>query len=654
MDNSQHQKTWSQLGQGLIEYSLLIFFVGVASIILVNAFEEELKNLFRDFAGSGEVAPPSIGPLGGEFTPKPATPTPAPSPPVIESFRTNLGIQIKISDTVDLAATPLDVIFTVAASDNDNNIAQYVVDTGTVEYTWAAGQPAESHQFTAKGEYTFKLTVVDSTALSDSAEVTFIVYSDDEELPDTAPSILSINVDPSTTIITGDTVTLTANVTFDQDGAAGAQYNWVIENQVIQKATNVLTYTYSAAGTDTVSLQVVDPKNPNAPENTQLSNVETVNIVINPPPTSTPTPTLIPSITPTPPCIYTAGNIPGSIEFENYNCGGDDVGYNDLDPDSNIVFGNPGTYRTEEGVDIGSGGTGYYMLSGTQFGGESEWTEYTTEVATTGLYNLTIYFANTNERSGNLYIDGTFIQEITFPSSGGGQVYDDLVLSVGLSAGTRTIRLETLNDNIKLDYMNWSLNTGDTATPTPTNTATFTPTPSDTPTQTPTPTASTTPTGPTPTPTPSPTPDPNANVELIYSEGFSANWYNSNDWLVNFNLADTTTANTGAQSISIDYTSAVGGITIEAATPIDYTEYSKLTFWVNSTQNNKKIKVLFKGNFGFGKSDTIQVSMSQNSWTKVEVPFSNMDNLTGDVIKQIEIYPVGNIDTFYIDDMQLE
>lgn len=79
----------NQFGQGLIEYGLIIMLVGIAVIVAVNLFDDALRETFNSFIGRGEYAPPSLGPIGGNFTPRPATPTPVPVPPEISAFAVN-------------------------------------------------------------------------------------------------------------------------------------------------------------------------------------------------------------------------------------------------------------------------------------------------------------------------------------------------------------------------------------------------------------------------------------------------------------------------------------------------------------------------------------------------------------------------------------
>ena len=86
------------------------------------------------------------------------------------------------------------------------------------------------------------------------------------------------------------------------------------------------------------------------------------------------------------PYLGVPGSIPGIIEAEDFDDGGEGLTYHDMDP-VNI----PGAYRTDEGVDIYSrNGTGYHI--GNALPGE--WCEYTVSVANEGAYNADFILAS--------------------------------------------------------------------------------------------------------------------------------------------------------------------------------------------------------------------------------------------------------------------
>src|SRR5205807_298362 len=96
--------------------------------------------------------------------------------------------------------------------------------------------------------------------------------------------------------------------------------------------------------------------------------------------------------TPAPPAPFsgTPIAIPGTFEAENFDLGGEGIGYHDVTPGNCVsACSGPAAYRLTEGVDIiASTDTAYgsgYMVTYTQTG---EWLAYTINVATDGNYDI--------------------------------------------------------------------------------------------------------------------------------------------------------------------------------------------------------------------------------------------------------------------------
>ncbi|HKO56389.1 MAG TPA: carbohydrate-binding protein [Thermoanaerobaculia bacterium] len=127
-------------------------------------------------------------------------------------------------------------------------------------------------------------------------------------------------------------------------------------------------------------------------------------------------------------------NLPGTVQAENYDNGGEGVAYHDTSPGN--AFGP--VYRTED-VDIGQITAGGYHIGALANG---EWTEYTVNVATTGPYNVTIRYssATTLTTSFRLLLNGVDVSgSIPITSSGDWQNYVTKVVSVNLTAGSSKI-----------------------------------------------------------------------------------------------------------------------------------------------------------------------------------------------------------------------
>ena len=158
-------------------------------------------------------------------------------------------------------------------------------------------------------------------------------------------------------------------------------------------------------------------------------------------PTPTPKPTATPTPTPTPnpeqPYGGTPWTLPGTVQAENFDTGGDNIGYFTSD---NTNHG--GQYRTTEGVSIeattDSGGG--YDIGWTTAG---EWLKYTVNVTTAGSYTMQVRVAN-NGQGGTFHfnVDGaSATAELTVPNTGGWQTWQTLSTGITLSAGKHVIQL---------------------------------------------------------------------------------------------------------------------------------------------------------------------------------------------------------------------
>ena len=147
------------------------------------------------------------------------------------------------------------------------------------------------------------------------------------------------------------------------------------------------------------------------------------------------------------PYLMQPAPIPGVIEAENYDIGGQDVAYNDSDAETNNGndVGNDvgNVYRQSEGVDIAptnDAGLGHHV-SWLEAG---EWLEYLVDVEQGGEYNIDFRVAA--EAAGGLVHLEINDQDISGPiaidATGGADVWATVRTSgVVLSPGERTIRV---------------------------------------------------------------------------------------------------------------------------------------------------------------------------------------------------------------------
>ena len=129
-----------------------------------------------------------------------------------------------------------------------------------------------------------------------------------------------------------------------------------------------------------------------------------------------------------------AASIPGTIRAENFDDGGEGVGYHDASS------GNAGGQYRATDVDIASDGAGGFVVG---WVGAGEWLAYTVNVAASGQYTASFQVAS-------LAAGGTFHLEmngvnvsgaLTVPDTGGWLTWRTISATVTLTAGTQIARL---------------------------------------------------------------------------------------------------------------------------------------------------------------------------------------------------------------------
>ena len=162
----------------------------------------------------------------------------------------------------------------------------------------------------------------------------------------------------------------------------------------------------------------------------------------------------------------TPRSIPGTIQAEDFDKGGEGTAYHD--PDS---VNQGGQYRLTEGVDIESTtdtGAGYnvgWIQSG-------EWIEYTTNVSTTGTYAIQTRVAS-NGNGGTFHIEFNGIDktgQMTIPNTGGWQNWQTLSKTVTLNSGQQIMKIvmDTNGATGNVGNLNYIRIASSTSAPTPT------------------------------------------------------------------------------------------------------------------------------------------------------------------------------------------
>ena len=145
--------------------------------------------------------------------------------------------------------------------------------------------------------------------------------------------------------------------------------------------------------------------------------------------------------------------LPGRLEVERYDIGGEGFAYHD---DSDIYESTECTFRNNESVDLDVTEEGGYVLGWTKKG---EWLEYTINVDYEDTYNWVAKVASGLDGSGfRLYIDGEAITDaIEVPNTDSWTNYASIKGKTSkLTTGKHTLRLNIEADYCNIDYIEFT------------------------------------------------------------------------------------------------------------------------------------------------------------------------------------------------------
>ncbi|ACL17263.1 Carbohydrate binding family 6 [Methanosphaerula palustris E1-9c] len=239
-------------------------------------------------------------------------------------------------------------------------------------------------------------------------------------------------------------------------------------------------HVYNVAGRYTVSLyaigsngtqektvedyiNVISPITPTpttpAPVNTTpVPTTQVPTMTLTPVPTNT---TLVPTVTTIVPTVTGSPyngphNIPGTLQAEDYDLGGEGVAYHDT------TAGNEGGVYRHDDVDIeqldtdGSPNVGW-IRSG-------EWLGYTVNVSTVGTYSTSTYDARFRVASSHfgssilVYVDNgtTPVANVSVPNTGDWQIFKTILVSIPLPAGQHRLVLKFPTDNVNINWITFT------------------------------------------------------------------------------------------------------------------------------------------------------------------------------------------------------
>ncbi len=140
-------------------------------------------------------------------------------------------------------------------------------------------------------------------------------------------------------------------------------------------------------------------------------------------------------------------SIPGRIEAEDFDLGGQGAGFYDM-----ARSNEGGAYREEEGnyVGVGEGASGYHV-GWTEAG---EWLNYTVDVQNASSYKMTLRYAtNAGQDKGVcIMLDDEVLASVALKATSGNEDYADCTVWVELPEGTHNLRVQLMDSGMDLDY----------------------------------------------------------------------------------------------------------------------------------------------------------------------------------------------------------
>lgn len=159
-------------------------------------------------------------------------------------------------------------------------------------------------------------------------------------------------------------------------------------------------------------------------------------------------------------------NLPGKIEIEDYDLGGEGIAYHDSSPTNQ-----GGQYRLNEGVDLeGTGDTGGGYNIGYVSAGE--WLEYTVNITAPGAYTFGARVANPGAaKAMHVEVDGVNITgSIVVPATGGFQSWQTITAPTAvLKAGVQVVRISLDATDFNVNYFTFTSGSSDTVVVPPTD-----------------------------------------------------------------------------------------------------------------------------------------------------------------------------------------
>jgi len=336
--------------------------------------------------------------------------------------------------------------------------------TGSVQYFyWQFGDGSTSydqnpvHVYDKAGKYTVSLYAIGSNGTQVKTVENYINVTAPVTPAPTTPTPVNTTATVTPTSTPTEQSLPVANFTVTPQGTPGSIQILVTDTAV--NATSVrydlgdgttteypnFRYTYSQAGTYTIKQTAI---------NAAGSSTKNITVTV---PIGSPTPPTTPTVSPT--ATTSAGsayngphNLPGILQAEDYDLGGEGVAYQDT------TAGNEGGIYRQDDVDIetldtdGSPNIGWIRAG--------EWLTYTVNISTAGTYDAGFRVASSHTGSSvQVYVDDgtTPVATVTVPNTGDWPIFRTVSVPVTLPAGQHRLSLLFPTDYVNINWISFPL-----------------------------------------------------------------------------------------------------------------------------------------------------------------------------------------------------
>ena len=351
-------------------------------------------------------------------------------------------VNAAVSNTPPVANAGVDTVITLprnaavlrgTGTDPGGSVSAYLwtkvsgPTTGTIATATAANTNITA---LVQGVYKFELKVTDNAGATakDTVQVTVNAAG-------TQPPTANAGADQSITL-----PIVVANLSgtgTDPDGTI-ASYAWT----KVSGPTGIITTLTAAATTVTALVQGVYKFELKVTDNSGLTARDTMQLTVN-----------AAVSTPAPNNAYGGVRwaIPGTIQAENFDNGGQNVAYYD---DSKANFGN--YYRTTEAVDLEASSDGSPDVGWIAAG---EWLKYSVNVKTAGTYTIGARVAaSAAGKSFRIEMDGVTIATVKVPNTGSTQTWQTVsIAGINLTAGDKMMRIYAISgSSYNINYVSFT------------------------------------------------------------------------------------------------------------------------------------------------------------------------------------------------------